>query len=1676
LGQAAFAGGAGGAVNTAGSPGFSGSGAGGGGGGVTRSNTLAAGAGGNGASGDVIAPAWTSTAGPTAGPGGGAGGGGGRVPSFTGAGGNGGAGGSYGGGGGGGGWSSGTKGIGGAGAPGIIVLTYYSDSGPLTISSSVSTTTPMQPGEATTITVSRNKGTTYPAVPVTVSYGGTAANGIDYSITGLPPESGNTVLIPANTKSKSFTVTVQPALAASKTFTFSVQSDPSYSVASPSSYTIQLVPPPTLSISGSINDNTGVATITWSSTTTDSCSVSGPSGFSASGTSGTKTTTPGTTPAVYTLSCSTPVGSRSASTTVASIGVLKNGLINYWTLDAADISGTTAADVSPNACSPGILYNSPTATTGHYGTANSAMSFNGSNTYIESPTVGITNTISVSAWVYSSNFNQNSMIVEKEQVNTQWGLFFEGGLLKWRGGSMAEITASLPSNNAWHHIVATQNGTTAKLYVDGVLVKTGTVAAIGNSTYYYNTINIGRYNNGYYFNGKIDDVLVWSRELSAGDVTSLYSLPSSAAAALRSAAPSAAAAGPAVETVAGYTPAAPATYGLPIYSEYLSGFSGNSDGRPDSKPQPLQAAATPDDVSSAWYAGTPSPLTCYQNTMGVCMYLGGLQGIRVAVLKATPLLVSSQASSPLSNGLAALWSLDSGSISGTAVADDSGNNNIATLVNGPTAAAGHWGDSNNARSLNGSNSYITTAYQIPAQSSGTSFTWSAWVKLNSSSQYAVLLGFRNGSTWAKLTPSSFEYGNGSIISSSIPTGSWVHVAIVKNGQNFTYYRNGVSVGTASNSGSVVSSPFYIGSDPAYTSDGVISGAIDEVMVWNRALSASEISSLYGLSASGALALHASVGAPTIGGLDIVSSNPLGACGVPVTHWSYVQTAPVIKVPKYTQVRADYLCQPSQEYLWSQNRGYCSWPASCDASTVSQRIFRFADKAKINGTATSSLSGSSTKTVSTVLDLTLQCGGFVPEEGKQVGLRPIWPSGTDGFGSDHPIEDFNGDFQQAANPIPQNIGLPQFYNMDRRSACWTYCYWPWTWAYYNAASTTYYQPPAVVSVQACADNEIVVNNACTPCPTGQYRSGNMCTNNPPPTATIQANGAGFTDGHNGRSVTVPAGDTLTIAATYTSGVAPATQTVVLTSGTTWTVPSDWTTSGSSIEVIGAGGSGGVALGTNNSLETTGGGGGGYSKVTDINLTPGATLSYKIGVGGPAVSRTTNGSTNGNTGGDTYFCNSNSNCGSISDTAVLVGAKGGVGGGAKTSLSSTAGGAGGAASGGIGTVKYSGGAGGGITGSPSARGSTGGGGAAGPSGAGVNGVSLASPSNVSSEGGAGDAGLGGAGGTSSAYDGGAGTEWDLGHGSGGGGRGRQASSAGSPGNGGAYGGGGGGGNVNLTGGPATSGAGQTGIIVIKYLNGDPISATAINNDAAGNSVDCGLVSTFNGVSTTTYTTGGGCETFPDANKTYSFIPSINDIGTQRYSAQIKTTSYPNYNGYAYVDVTVTCWDNSHQVGNTCVCDPHYTQQGNACVLDECTNNNAFPGIQATVPPGCVQSTDGTFICTPIPGSGYVAGGGECAPPGPPSDITLTFTPARVRSGSDATITWSGTNVPPQCTISSDPAVPGLPLIASSTITGNSEGVTIGPITQNTNITLTCPSVVVGSGVAKKAVGIIPVYREI
>jgi hypothetical protein len=201
---------------------------------------------------------------------------------------------------------------------------------------------------------------------------------------------------------------------------------------------------------------------------------------------------------------------------------------------------------------------------------------------------------------------------------------------------------------------------------------------------------------------------------------------------------------------------------------------------------------------------------------------------------------------PATNGLYRYYKLDE--TSGTVAHDSSGNGVDGTLINGPAWTTGILGG---GLSFNGVDQYVS-AGTIPALAVGDSFSWAFWVYLYAQTANPII-GNQSDDTagdytnFTKVCGSSFQfYINHTYnpeINFNVPTLRWAHIAVVKNGSQFTYYCNGVAVGTGTTTAAMPSNTFYLGGDP-YWGGGIYSNdVLDEVRLYTRALTPAEVAVL-----------------------------------------------------------------------------------------------------------------------------------------------------------------------------------------------------------------------------------------------------------------------------------------------------------------------------------------------------------------------------------------------------------------------------------------------------------------------------------------------------------------------------------------------------------------------------------------------------------------------------------------------------------------------------------------------------------------------------------------------------------------------------------------------------------------------------------------------------------------
>jgi hypothetical protein len=211
---------------------------------------------------------------------------------------------------------------------------------------------------------------------------------------------------------------------------------------------------------------------------------------------------------------------------------------------------------------------------------------------------------------------------------------------------------------------------------------------------------------------------------------------------------------------------------------------------------------------------------------------------------------SGQVLGATTNGLVGYWNLDEGS--GTTAADSSGNGNNGTIT-GATWTTGKVGSG--ALSFDGSN-YVKTTNTTFATDTYAVF---AWVKpaISTSSVMSVWgiggyndYGNENALAIQSNTVKMCGYNCNGVLTSSgmtIPTDAWSFIGYSRSGSTVTFFVNGATVSKAILYPNVPSSgnPFQIGATANNrTVLGYWQGLIDEVRVYNRALSNQEILDVY----------------------------------------------------------------------------------------------------------------------------------------------------------------------------------------------------------------------------------------------------------------------------------------------------------------------------------------------------------------------------------------------------------------------------------------------------------------------------------------------------------------------------------------------------------------------------------------------------------------------------------------------------------------------------------------------------------------------------------------------------------------------------------------------------------------------------------------------------------------
>jgi glucose/arabinose dehydrogenase/fibronectin type 3 domain-containing protein len=606
------------------------------------------------------------------------------------------------------------------------------------------------------------------------------------------------------------------------------------------------------------------------------------------------------------------------------------GLVAAYGFDAG--SGTTAADSSGKG-NAGSVSGPVWSAVGRFG---SALSFDGVNDWVSVPDAGsldLTNGMTLEAWVRPSALGGWRTVAFKERTGgVVYGLFADQAGSRplgqvFIGAERNAIgTAALPLN-AWTHLASTFDGSTVRLFVNGVLAGSSSVSgAMAAST---GVLHIGGNSVwGEWYAGLVDEVRVYNRALSAAEVqqdmqtavngappppdTTPPSAPSglTASTAIGSAALGWTASSDNVgvsrynvhrSQTAGFTPSvanriaqptgtsytdsglAAGTYYYRVTAEDAAGNIGSASAQVTAVVPADQSptvsitapaggatvtgavsvtAGAADDVGVAGVQfrlgavnlgseDTSAPYSVSWDTTTVSNGSYSLTAVardtanHTTTSSAVTVTVSNTAGPPLSVGLVAAYGFDAGS--GSSAADSSGKGNVGSITEAAWTPAGRYGS---ALSFDGGNDWVT----VPDSNSldlTTGMTLEAWVRPSALGGWRTVV-FKERAGGQVYAMSADQAGGlpvgqvfigserNAIGTSSVPLNAWTHLATTYDGSFLRLYVNGTLATSTAVTGAMAASTGVL----RLGGNGVwgewFAGLIDEVRVYDRALTGSEV--------------------------------------------------------------------------------------------------------------------------------------------------------------------------------------------------------------------------------------------------------------------------------------------------------------------------------------------------------------------------------------------------------------------------------------------------------------------------------------------------------------------------------------------------------------------------------------------------------------------------------------------------------------------------------------------------------------------------------------------------------------------------------------------------------------------------------------------------------------------
>jgi hypothetical protein len=232
----------------------------------------------------------------------------------------------------------------------------------------------------------------------------------------------------------------------------------------------------------------------------------------------------------------TPV-TLTSSATIGGVSIIQNGvnppalngsLVGYWPFNG---NANDESNGGKNGTISGAVL-----TTDRFGVANKAYDFNGTNAFISVPgAFPITNDFTISFWTQSQNTiaegtvltdgsndiggNDFILSLNANNVNVRAD---KSGTNLWENFSISNENIT----GKWSHVVWKMTPTSSSIYVNGKLIGTkdvrGSNLGFHDAKSYFGVRGVWTGYLDKYFKGKLDDIAMYNRSLTDGEIQQLY--------------------------------------------------------------------------------------------------------------------------------------------------------------------------------------------------------------------------------------------------------------------------------------------------------------------------------------------------------------------------------------------------------------------------------------------------------------------------------------------------------------------------------------------------------------------------------------------------------------------------------------------------------------------------------------------------------------------------------------------------------------------------------------------------------------------------------------------------------------------------------------------------------------------------------------------------------------------------------------------------------------------------------------------------------------------------------------------------------------------------------------------------------------------------------------------------